>query len=477
MRVVHVRRSVRAALATMLVGGVGYLAVGAFPTAVSATPANPNNYNISAEGDAINIVVQNASVPLFPTLSLSPWGSSAALDSVGTSTAAAGAPYSPQVFTLPGTVNGLGAGGLLPPVPPLPGYVSSNYPAKAKDVQTQGGVFAISALSDENQSEGKIGMGVTMAGSDDPQVFSDSKVIANKDGSVSASASAGADLLNLGGLADIGNISTKSTLTLQAGKKPVVTSTVNLGSVTLLGNLTTGLGLGGLKLPLVGSAIPITTTLIPTLNTVLKPAGISLTYAPVTYTYTDGTSTTDKVDASKTVQGVDTGGLSIATTRDVKGLGPTTVTSTIGRTFLSATNMPGFVYTPPPAIPVPPAPASSSQAAVVPPPAAPEEPAPPVEQPADTGGSVDVPVADAPQADVPVSDASVPVDTGQQPQVPVDTGQQQQPAPQQQQLASSPVDALRTTGAQGMFLILFLAGLVMLGGSQFVRLLAVKLAM
>ena len=60
-------------------------------------------------------------------------------NSLGESISDAGAPYSPSIASLPGTINGLGAGNF-PPLPPLPGYVSASYPSNAGRHAEPGGL-------------------------------------------------------------------------------------------------------------------------------------------------------------------------------------------------------------------------------------------------------------------------------------------------------------------------------------------------
>ena len=58
---------------------------------------------------------------------------------------------------------------------------------------------------------------------------------------MTVSAATGVDLLNLGGLLDIGNISSSAKMTLQAGRgKPKITQSISMGTVSLLGT-TSGL--------------------------------------------------------------------------------------------------------------------------------------------------------------------------------------------------------------------------------------------
>lgn len=302
---------------------------------------NTNTYNLSAQANALDVLLTDPSLPLSGDLNyeLGPWGSSASLDSLGESISDAGAPYSPSIASLPGTINGLGAGNF-PPLPPLPGYVSASYPSRKASIQSQAG-YDIAATAQADSAKGAVGLGVQPAGSPNTTFFANAETTANPNGSVSLSASAGMDLLDFGQLLNLGNVSSSLSMTQQANQPPKVTSQTTLGTITLLGTSTGLLGKGASVLG-VGVPIDINTELIGTLNTVLAKTGIKLTYLPVTYTYTDGTSSTgSSPNTAKTLQAVDSGALQVTYSQNIPSQGQVTLSATLGRVYLSTTDTPG----------------------------------------------------------------------------------------------------------------------------------------
>jgi hypothetical protein len=334
------------ALAALVVGLGGLAATsgaGADTGNTGATGAgNTNTYNLSAQANALDVLLTDPSLPLSGDLNyeLGPWGSSASLNSLGESISDAGAPYSPSIASLPGTINGLGSGNF-PPLPPLPGYVSASYPSRKASIQSQAG-YDIAATAQADSAKGAVGLGVQPAGSPNTTFFANAETAANPDGSVTLSASAGMDLLDFGQLLDLGNVSSSLSMTQQANQPPKVTSQTTLGTITLLGTSTGLLGKGASALG-VGVPIDINTELIGTLNTVLAKTGIKLTYLPVTYTYTDGSSSTgSSPDSAKTLQAVDSGALQVTFSQNFPSQGQVTLSATLGRVYLSTTDTPGI---------------------------------------------------------------------------------------------------------------------------------------
>jgi hypothetical protein len=251
----------------------------------------------------------------------------------------AGAPYSPSVASLPGTVNGLGAGNF-PPLPPIPGYVSAEYPQRPNNTQTQGG-YQISSTASSSSAKGAVSLGVQPSGSPNPTFFAGAVTTANPDGSVTASGTAGIDALDFGQLLDLGNVSSSLSLTQQSNQQPKITSQTNLGTVTLVGQ-PTGLGAGTLNVLGVGTPLDLNGEVISALNTALGPAGITLTYLPETFTYTDGSNSTGTTpQSSKTLQSVDSAGLQVQVTENSSS-GPIGMKYTLGRVYASTTDTPGF---------------------------------------------------------------------------------------------------------------------------------------
>jgi hypothetical protein len=405
---------------------------------------------MSAEADALDVVVATPFLPVVSQVSASPWGASASLNSVGQSMADAGAPYSPFVYSLPGTVGGLGAG-LVPPIPQPPGYVSAAYPTRTSASQTQAG-YQLSAVTTESDAKGEVNLGAEQPGAGHANLFALAETTANADGSVTANARAGVDLLNLGGLADIGNLSSTEQIIQQANQAPQIKGSTSLGTITLL-SLPTGLSGSTGQLLGVGLPIPISGAILGALNQVLAPGGVSLTYLPQTFTYTDGTQSTGaRSDSSKMVQSVDSGALQVTVTQKLSGE-PVTTTVTLGRVYLSATDTPGLSpgvsqTGPDTNAGAGSAPATGTSAGNLP--AAPPGTAPGLASPA-------LAPASAPSL------ASTPPTSG--------SGTSQAAAPT--------VGRVTRTGPSGesLYLLLVLAGAAALGGSQLIRLVSVRLAL
>jgi hypothetical protein len=219
--------------------------------------------------------------------------------------------------------------------------VSANYPGTPTNKQTQGG-YQISASASPSDAEGSVAIGVQPVGSGNATMFASAEATANSDGSVKVSASAGLDGLSFGQLFDLANVSSSVSLVQGTSGTPVVKSQTNLGTVTLLGQMsgltTSGLSVLGLNVP-----IDINHEIIGTLNSVLSPFGVRLSYVPETIGYTDGTmSTGSQVDPAKTLQSIDSGALRVTVTRALASQGTLTATFTVGRVFVTTTDTPGF---------------------------------------------------------------------------------------------------------------------------------------
>ncbi len=311
-------------------------------TTTTTTAGNPNTYTLSAEANALDVLVTDPSAPLSGDLAYEagPWGASATIDSLGESMSDAGAPYSPSVASLPGTVNGIGDGDV-PPLPPIPGYVSASYPSTPTNNQTQGG-YQITSSASTNSAKGTVSLGVQPSGSANSTFFASAETTANGDGSVSADASAGMDALDFGQLFDLGNVSSTMSMTQQSNQEPTVTSQTNLGTITLLGQAS-GLNAVGVSALGEGTPIDINSAVLGAVNSLLSGAGITFTYVPETFTYTDGSSSTgSSPETGKTLQSIDSGALRVTETQNLPSQGLTTVSLTLGRVYVSTTDTPGI---------------------------------------------------------------------------------------------------------------------------------------
>jgi hypothetical protein len=418
-------------------------------TTTSAGATNTNTYNLSAEANALDVLVTDPSAPLSGDLAYEagPWGASATIDSLGESMSDAGAPYSPSVASLPGTINGIGSGNV-PPLPPIPGYVSASYPSTPNNTQTQGG-YQIASTASANSAKGAVSLGVQPSGSPNATFFASAQTSANGDGSVSVNASAGMDALDFGQLFDLGNVSSTLSMTQQANQPPTVTSQTSLGTITLLGQ-GSGLNATGLSALGEGTPIDINSAVLGALNTLLAGEGVTFTYVPETFTYTDGsTSTGSTPETGKTLQAIDSGALQVVVTQNLPSQGPTSVSMTLGRVYASTTDTPGIGPTTGNSGTVGNTGNTGSATTT------PATSAPPL---GNTGAAVGsaLPATSTPSSSPPTAAATPPSST----------------------LQTAPAFAVEEgPPAQSLYLVLVLGALAMLFGAQAIRYLAVRLAL
>ena len=128
-----------------LVVGLGGLAAPRAPAPRRGTPARPepgntNTFNLSAQANALDVLITDPSLPLSGDLDyeVGPWGASASVDSLGESISDAGAPYPPRSTHSPERSTGWRpATSRL--CPHCPGYVSASYPSTPTNTQSQAG--------------------------------------------------------------------------------------------------------------------------------------------------------------------------------------------------------------------------------------------------------------------------------------------------------------------------------------------------
>jgi hypothetical protein len=316
----------RIGAASIIIGGVASFGGSAAIGQTVGGGSNPNTYTVSVQSDGVSISLQDDKLPVTQTVSTSPYSALATLDSIGDSTAQAGAPYLGSVVEpLLGTVNGLGAG-KTPTLPPLPGYVASNYPTTPTATQSNG-PYSITASSSQNESTSAVNLGVAQPGSQSTTVSSRAHADATSDGSVTASGSAGADLLNIGGILDVANVSSTVTMIEQGSAPPKISTHTNLGTTTVIG-IPIGINQDGLTV--LGSNVPLPTNVLSqAVNQALTAAGMSISYLP---------ATTTKVPGTDTVQSIDSGAVKVSFVRNVPTQGPVTVDLILGHVKLSVIN-------------------------------------------------------------------------------------------------------------------------------------------
>jgi hypothetical protein len=294
-----------------------------------STSGNQNTYSLTAEGDGELYKVVNGQLPASTTEEVSPYSAQAANDSSGNSTAFAGLPYpGPVGSTIEGTINGL-SGGATPPLPPAPGFVTVTYPGHPSADESNG-PYVVQASAAQYSSTAKAGFGVSPNASGNPdanqQVFSKASVVANPDGSVSATAGAGVDGLNVG-VIDALNISSTETITETGSGAPTIRGSTTLGTVQILG-FTLGITPGGFDLLGANLALP-TSTVLQEINSALGKSGTQMSILPGSVTHDPNTGATIVTSNS----------LEIVTVQNVPAVGPTTVTYDFGRVTVSAADV------------------------------------------------------------------------------------------------------------------------------------------
>jgi hypothetical protein len=410
-----------------------------------------HTFTLVAEGQGFFVEEQLPPGQLVSFVSSSPYGASATLNSSGQSEALAGEPYSPVLYSLPGTANGLG-GTSLPT--DLPGQVQSSYPT-APEEKAGGRGYQLAVQSGRTVSTALATAGGTGVDGTPPPTATATATVTSVGVDLVARAASGAKALDLGAVT-IANVSSAASLTKHADGRPLLEATTDVGTITIDGSTT---GLSGAGLTLAGTAVPepITAATLPLLNQALGPAGVQMAIIPAAYTYTDGTSGST-LDAAKTIRSYASGGLRVSVSQTVPSQGTTVTTFTLGRVFLQmyTGTVPGSASESPATAP---AAASSRPTSAVPSPvSASVDELPDAGQP-EGGGSVastpltqaPVPAGDSPSAGV-VPEPTMAAATGGQSFGPALSGR-----------------------VEVFYLVLVVGALAALGSSALMRLLGVRL--
>lgn len=310
-------------------GAVALGLVGPWADGASAADAegggNNNQYAVAVEADGVNIDIHNQSFPLTDVIGASPYSAIATLDSSGSSTATAAAPYF-GAFLQPlfSTANGLGPG-LVPQLPTVPGYVLSSYPTTPSAKQSNGS-YNIAADSKTDRSAGTVRLGVVQPGTDG-NIHALANTIANSNGSVAASGESGVETLNIGGVLSIGKVVSSLTMTAPGSKEPKI-ATSTLVSALEVNGVPIGIDENGITVLGTNSAIPAE-QFNASVKDALAAAGISLTYLPATETIDPLTDF---------VQTVESGALQVTLTQAVPGQGEYRIDMIFGRVIASMFN-------------------------------------------------------------------------------------------------------------------------------------------
>jgi hypothetical protein len=335
MRSPHTRFRPRQATA---IGAAALLFAGMSGVAAPAAfAARADVYTINIMSSGMAIQFHDPNLVLQPDVQLGPYTALADLDNLGQSTAQAGAPFLGEyVGPLVGHFNGLGAG-QIPPFPPVPGEVRSSYPGQPDDAQRNGG-YAIEAKSTGSESTGTVSLGAAPPGSSHATLFSIAHALVDEQGALNAVGSSGVDLLNLGGVLDIGRVASSITMTQSGSGEPTFLTTTDIGTITVscqkYGLDETGKTGGGTNSGAFADQVNQATQ-------ALAASGLSIRYLPAGVTYRPGTRTVDSVRS---------GAVEVSYQHDVPTQGLVVNTLTLGYVQISATSQTvGSAGTEPPA--------------------------------------------------------------------------------------------------------------------------------
>lgn len=314
------RQATAIGVASLILVGISGAGAVAAETVSAAGTSDSYEMNIAARGIAIDIYDPN--LVLQPNVSVGPYAALATLDSLGRSTAQAGAPdLGSYVGPLFGQLNGLGSG-QIPPFPPFPGEVRSSYPEQPSAAQRNGG-YSVEAASGENQSAAAVGLGSAAPGSENARLFSVARALAGRSG-LKAVGSAGATLLNIGGVLDIGRVASTITMSQSGSRAPKFVTSTDVGTITVSGQK---FGLNQDGLTAAGTNSPVSASQVNDATAALHQAGISIRYVPATVTRLPGT---------QTVESVQSGAVEVAYQSEVPSQGLVTNTYTLGLVQVSA---------------------------------------------------------------------------------------------------------------------------------------------
>jgi len=319
-------RGRRTALGAVVVGGLAALALAGAPTARAQAVSNTFSANIDASG--VHIHVSGQGLPAANVIEVAPWAALARLDNTQ-SLGQAGVPYLGDFITpLIGTVNGLGGGGAnLPPLPTLPGYVSSAFPNNPSGSQENAG-YLISSESSEREVTSRVQVGLPPVGVEgNSTIFATARAEFDAEaGVLTALGESGLEGLNFGGVVRIGNVSSSVRVVDDGEAEPQVDFSTDIGLVTVLG-IPIGIDEDGVSV--LGTSIPLLQPADQVVNDALESLGLSLRMLPA-QTLVD--------EETGRVEAVATGALQIGFAAEFPTVGLTRVQLTIGRVYLQFLN-------------------------------------------------------------------------------------------------------------------------------------------
>lgn len=312
----------------VVAGGFVVLALGVLPTATAQDVSNTYFANIDASGVQIRVAGQG--LPAAQLIEASPWAALGRIDNTQ-ALGQAGVPYLGDFVTpLIGTVNGLGGGGTnLPPLPTLPGYVSSAFPNDPSASQENVG-FLISSKSEDRSVTSHVQVGAPpVATEGNSTIFANAHADFDAaSGVLTATGDSGVEALNLGGVVRIGTVSSSVRVVDDGEHEPTLEYSTDIAAASVLG-IPIGIDKNGVAV--LGTNVPVLEPTQRLVNEALKALGVSVRVVPAETVVSRETGR---------VESVTTAALEIGLAVEVPVIGLTEVRLTIGRVFVQFLNRP-----------------------------------------------------------------------------------------------------------------------------------------
>ena len=261
----------------------------------------------AADGTRMTVTIRNAPLTDSPVDGGGP-SAQAQLDSTGTSTAFASAPYpGDTAVNLPGTAAGFG----VPGVPSYPFFLQSSYPLNPQGSVNQG-PYHLTAKSDPQRSQSDALVGADSNGASAAMHSTASTAVAD-DGSVTATAKAISQALTVGNLR-LGSVTSTASVHLKTDGTLERTTSLDITGVSV-GGVSVGFGPNGFTVA--GTTVPFPNG--DQLTSLLAAQKTAISYIqPVN---------TDHGEVAPALQ--------ITTVQSVPGQNPANVVLTVGRASAS----------------------------------------------------------------------------------------------------------------------------------------------
>jgi hypothetical protein len=290
-----------------MVGGLALLGAGTLATGADAAEGGAFTATAAADGTRMIVTIRNAPLTDSPVDGGGP-SAQAQLDSSGTSTAFASAPYPGNTaVNLPGTAAGFG----VPGVPSYPFYLQSSYPLSPHGEVNQG-PYHLTVKSDPAQSRADALVGTDGNGTSADAHSTASTVVAD-DGSVAATAKSVSQALDVG-VVRLGAVTSTAAVHLKTDGTLERTTSLDITGMSVSGM---SVGFGPKGFTVAGTTVPFPNG--DQLTSLLAAQHMAISYIqPVT-----------------TEHGEVAPALQITTVQSVPGQNPANVTLTVGRASAS----------------------------------------------------------------------------------------------------------------------------------------------